>query len=147
VALTATAVRPANKPPDEPVSEQPMPRVPVANPSGSSSATEASIAESLRVISEHLADLSRTMRFVRRIAWGVLISSVLTVLVYGYLAWVAVGFLRPLSGGGGGLQDLLQLDEGAGQGDGSPRRDVQELLRQMQGLQQEYQRALDDAMR
>lgn len=88
---------------------------------------EASIAVSLRQISEHLAGINRSMRFIRRIAWGVLISSILTVLIYGYLAWLAMDMLRPLGGSGGA--------------------NLQELLEPVQGLQQEYQRALDEALK
>jgi hypothetical protein len=88
---------------------------------------QTSIAVSLRLISEHLEGMNRSMRFIRRIAWGVLISSILTVLIYGYLAWLAMDMLRPLGGSGGA--------------------DLRELLEPVQGLQQEYQRALDDALK
>jgi hypothetical protein len=86
-------------------------------------ADAASIAESLRSISTHLESMSRSMRVVRRLAWGILLSSVLIVLIYGYMAWMGMSTMQQITNplGGGGGQDLL-------------------------GPLQEYQRALNDAL-
>lgn len=124
-ASVATTDRPAVRVPDG--VGPTMPLAAAGSPETRLPLDEASIEVSLRLISEHLAGISRSMQFIRRIAWGVLISSVLTVLIYGYLAWLAMDMLRPLGGSGGA--------------------DLRELLEPVQGLQQEYQRALDDALK
>jgi hypothetical protein len=131
-ATVAQAAAPAAavhklEPAGPPSGGSPTPVAAAGSPETRLPADVASIAVSLRLISEHLEGMNRSMRFIRRIAWGVLISSILTVLIYGYLAWLAMDMLRPLGGSGGA--------------------DLRELLEPVQGLQQEYQRALDDALK
>jgi hypothetical protein len=96
----------------------------------------ASIAESLRSIATHLDSVSRSLRTVRRIVWGVLISSVLSVLIYGY---AAIFLVQSFSGGGGALEELQRQLSGASGGAGS--EGGPNPFESLQRLQQETQRA------
>ncbi|HUG93499.1 MAG TPA: hypothetical protein VML55_21850 [Planctomycetaceae bacterium] len=88
------------------------------------------VTESLRRIATHLESLSRSMRTVRWLVWGILLSSVLTVAIYGYMAWSLIETFRNPFGGlaptGG------EMDAGS-------------AMQQMQQSQQQLQRALSDA--